>query len=60
VVIGVYFTKWTECHTVPNIEGKAIVTVLIEHHYTNWSHTAHTFRSGTTVWRKVVLSSSPD
>ena len=30
MVIGDYFTKWTECHAVPNIEAKTVATVLIE------------------------------
>lgn len=30
VVIGDYFTKWTESHAIPNIEARTVATVLIE------------------------------
>ncbi len=30
VVIGDYFTKWTESHAIPNIEATTVATVLIE------------------------------
>ena len=30
LVIGDYFTKWTECHPLPNIEARTVATVLIE------------------------------
>ena len=30
LVIGDYFTKWTECHAMPNMETKTVATLLIE------------------------------
>jgi hypothetical protein len=30
LVIGDYFTKWTECHAMPNMEAKTIAKILIE------------------------------
>ncbi|XP_045165454.2 uncharacterized protein LOC123529264 [Mercenaria mercenaria] len=29
LVIGDYFTKWTECHAMPNMEAKTIAQILI-------------------------------
>ena len=30
LVLGDYFTKWTECHAMPNMETKTVATLLIE------------------------------
>ena len=30
LVIGDYFTKWTECHAIPNIEATTVASILIE------------------------------
>ena len=30
VVIGDYFTKWTECHAMPNMEASTVARILIE------------------------------
>ena len=30
LVIGDYFTKWMECHPMPNMEAKTVATILLE------------------------------
>ena len=30
LVIGDYFTKWTECHAMPNMEASTVASVLVE------------------------------
>ena len=30
LVIGDYFTKWTECHAMPNMEASTVATIPIE------------------------------
>ena len=33
LVIGDYFTKWTECHAMPNMEASTVATILIEQRF---------------------------
>ena len=30
LVIGDYFTKWTECHAMPNMEASTVASILVE------------------------------
>ena len=54
LVISDYYTKWTDCFAMPNMEAKTVAKLLVEEVSQIWDSMCDSYGSGGTVRQQLV------